>query len=654
MRRNISLYIGGKRADLDDDSLILFNYTQEMLENPTIVKNSYTQQIKLKGTANNNRIFGASFRLDRKANDNFNARKKTPFAIYNERNEVIESGYARLDSISEDNEYSVTLYGGVGSFLYQLAYNEDGNARTLADLDFLGSSNPSRELDFTMDRLSVSNAWSVLQGTRIEPMFNVINFAVCYDGIPEDFNASEAIIDGSLVGRTGTYKATLARDYTAMEAHDIRSYLTRPVIKVSAIFRAIERFASSIGWSFFYDREITYRNKYYEDTWMTLPLVKVKDNYGMRSGQLITKAELLKGTSSPADYLLSFCKMFGMKLLCDKDAQRVKMVDRNTFFVDETIDLSKRLDLSKDRKVVPLVMASKWYDMQSEDKGEFAETYKESYNRVYGSQRINTGYEFNADTKVITDKIVFKGGVQSMERSSMFRVVTDIDETMFYPAPFIEGGTFEVGTEGNTSTFPLTPSEYTYQWWGVHGWDMNDYLQLHGKDNKPVDGANVLLFFDAMISCPSDLVLTDDLPTYMTEQPCWNYTSTNRIRLSKVPHFSRFKVSESRVTASLDFGEAKELNQPFFSYDTPNVGVYADRWKAYLTDRYDENTKMVTLKVDMVGMRVGEELLRRFYWFGNSLWTLNKINNYSLTTYDPVECEFIQVQDKEMYLNGQI
>ena len=25
----------------------------------------------------------------------------------------------------------------------------------------------------------------------------------------------------------------------------------------------------------------------------------------------------------------------------------------------------------------------------------------------------------------------------------------------------------------------------------------------------------------------------------------------------------------------------------------------------------------------------------------------------SLTTYDPVECEFVQVQDKDNYLNGQ-
>ena len=41
MRKNVTLYIGDIQADLDSNALILFNYTQEDLQNPTIVKNSY-------------------------------------------------------------------------------------------------------------------------------------------------------------------------------------------------------------------------------------------------------------------------------------------------------------------------------------------------------------------------------------------------------------------------------------------------------------------------------------------------------------------------------------------------------------------------------------------------------------------------------------
>ena len=70
-------------------------------------------------------------------------------------------------------------------------------------------------------------------------------------------------------------------------------------------------------------------------------------------------------------------------------------------------------------------------------------------------------------------------------------------------------------------------------------------------------------------------------------------------------------------------------------------------------DRYDENNKRVTLRVDLSGLQVGQNLLRRFWWWQGSLWVLNKISNYSLTTFDPAECEFIQVRDKDNYLNGQ-
>ena len=107
MRRKISLYIADRQVDLDDQSFILFNYTMEDLSNPTIVKNSFSQQITLKGTANNNAIFGDAFRLDRRvgndggqAGADFNPSVKTPFVIYNEMGEILESGYAKLDTIT--------------------------------------------------------------------------------------------------------------------------------------------------------------------------------------------------------------------------------------------------------------------------------------------------------------------------------------------------------------------------------------------------------------------------------------------------------------------------------------------------------------------------------------------------------------------------
>ena len=64
--KHITLYIGGVAVDLDDNALVQMNYTAEELTNPTVVKNSYSQQVTLQGTPTNNKVFGSMFQLDRR------------------------------------------------------------------------------------------------------------------------------------------------------------------------------------------------------------------------------------------------------------------------------------------------------------------------------------------------------------------------------------------------------------------------------------------------------------------------------------------------------------------------------------------------------------------------------------------------------------
>lgn len=103
----LKLYIAGTQVDLNSDNLILWNYTQEDLTNPAIVKNSYSQQITLPGTPTNNTLFGDIYRLDRsqlitgsEGGVAFNPSKRTSFEIRNDKDEVLESGYMKLDKVS--------------------------------------------------------------------------------------------------------------------------------------------------------------------------------------------------------------------------------------------------------------------------------------------------------------------------------------------------------------------------------------------------------------------------------------------------------------------------------------------------------------------------------------------------------------------------
>lgn len=892
-------------VDLDDQSFILFNYAQDDLSNPTIVKNSFSQQITLKGTANNNRIFGHYFKTDRRITNtggetgtDFNASQKTPFTIYNEMGEILQSGYVKLDSISRkgaDIQYKVSLFGGLGSFLFSLSYDEEGNKRTLADLDYLGGGDPT-ELDFTIKKESVLDAWDVLQdlfyGASPTPTgkWTIINFAPAYNGIPDNFSADKGLLSLPGAGlpaekdgysaRGGYGLVNLANPQDEWAVKDLRSYLQRPVLSMRAFLNAICNPANNGGYVVDIT-DISNTNLFpYYDLWMTLPTIpslgstpesggtlsldlsssastsneigrydivgdvpfgsvvfanirskirmnmpegansynslpligndqagQVKfsllflqmvayasdgtmiggsgvkmvspiaglppagvaqevgftpafstnsyevveiggankvsngvfelsqevslqveaqdvayyklmasaydgqgvlnqgtwhytysgqggtarlkfyvdyntnflaasafivdgsgnsitktDSSQLRSGSAITKQMLLSTSATPAEYLLSLCKMFGLYFVYDPDQRKVTILKRNSLYQDETIDLTRRVDLSKGIDIQPMVFNSKWYDFILDGVGgSFYDEYLNIEGIPYGIQRVNTGYDFNADSVNLMDSQVFKNACTILSRSKYWNIIER--GRVFIPSPFVDNGNTITrwNPDGETQDTPISCppvfSDVTYYNNTFNGFDKEDLckVQFADADGKMVDGKDVLIFLNGF-GTYDKFKVTDDLPIMSVVnggKPCWILDAGGGV---DIPVFSRYSYEFVGLTRemvhSLDFGVPRQLDIPGITYD-PESTIYETAWKAYISDRYDVNTKVMTCRVDFSGIQVSQELLRKFYWYDNSIWVLNAIRNYSLTTYDPVECEFVQVQDKDNYLNGQ-
>ena len=902
MRRKISLYIADQLVDLDDQSFILFNYTMDDLSNPTIVKNSFSQQITLKGTAANNKVFGHLFQADRRVEYQggggvtFNPSQKTPFTIYNELGEILESGYVKLDSIDRkgaDIQYKVTLYGGLGSFFYALSYDESGNKRTLADLDYLGNGDPT-ELDFTIDKANLERAWEDLQdlyyGAEPTPTgkWTIINFAPAYNGYPDNFSADKGLLSLPGAGlpadkdgyspKSGYGLVNLANPQDEWAVKDIRTYLQRPVLSMRAFLDAICNPANNGGYSVDIS-DINHEDRFpYYDLWLTLPTIpslgsikqtgqglsvtmsssastgnevgrfdingtipygamvnaslKCKlrfnmpsgadayntlsldgvrtspsqtrfsviflqmvafssddtivggsgvkvltpisrsnpasacgfnpafptDNYEiinpgsiskvssgvfefpnelsfqvdaqnaayyklmayvyegtgalqrgvwhynyqgdgsssrvtlyasfttyflansalivagsgnsvtktdsseLRSGAKVTKGMLLSTSATPAEYLLSLCKMFGLYFVMDNATKEITILRRNDLYQDETIDLSKRVDLSKGITIQPLVFDSKWYDFMLEGVGgAFYDEYLNIEGIPYGMQRVNTGFDFNAEAVNLMDTSVFKNAVTILSRSRYWNMVEN--NGVFIPSPFLDNGNTitrwnaDDETQDTPISCPPSTASVTYYNQQYNGYDIQDQckVQFADADGKMVDGKDVLLFLNGFRTYEK-FKITDDLPVMAVVnggKPCWILDEGDDVDL---PIFSRYGYEFvgliQEMKHSLDFGVPRQLDIPGIVYD-PEITIYASAWRAYLSDRYDVNTKVMTCRVDFSGIRVSRDLLRKFYWYENSLWVLNKITNYSLTTFDPVECEFVQVQDKDNYLNGQ-
>lgn len=915
MRRRIELYIGNMRVDVGDESFILFNYAMTDLTEPAAVKNSYSRQVTLPGTPQNNRIFGSFFRLDRRTQFSgtytgvsFDPSRKTPFTIYGEAGEILESGYVKLEQVLQsagDVQYTVTLYGGLGSFFYALTYNEEGDKRTLADLDYLGTANPDTELNFKINAAAVQEAWNAERDPDNPTKWDVVNFAPAYNGIPDgDFDASKALATPSKTGlapnitkdgknyvpsASGYVVVNLSDEHDEWAAKDLRSYLQRPVFSMESFFRAICKPENNGGYEVdLSDLDIDNRTPPYTNVWMTLPLLTeltqgmeedasilaqssttsgfdvmtwtvqgdvpagskvsakvafipkfimpsdagtgtlapsmqvISGNYlaagetaifiqllaytadnilvggsrvacisaggspidlaktvgfvpawtedgtayyetsphvgyfssdnplmptqysfgqtltmsaegtdatvfkvhvvsysiirtgfpngaqttgvwggtgsvptlfrsanpytatgsmfqqemssatyttpdGVRSGALVTKRALLNTGHTPADYLLSFCKIHGLHFLYDSTAKKVSIVTRNTLYskykdTGDRIDLSDRIDRSQGIQIAPFVFESKWYDFILEsDGGEFYDSYLTLYGREYGMQRVNTGYDFDADNINIMDGNVFRQAVTLLEKSPYFNTI--MMSGSFRPSVFVDKGNSATywDSEGNTEDFSISSippggaisylNEYGHEGYDV---EFARKLQLHDAEGKPLDGAGILVFKEGNDSYPY-FKLTDDVPamTALTGKPCWLLDPGDPDGIS-IPSYGRYEYAAGgwSIFYSLDFGIPSELGIPGVKF-RDNASVYDRLWRSYLHDRFNVNTKVMRCRVDLSGLRVGQDLLRRFWWYGNSLWVLNSISNYSLTTWDTAECEFIQVQDTEAYTDGQ-
>lgn len=936
--KGIELYIGGMRADLDDGSLILMNYTFEDLQSPAAVKNSYSKQLTLKGTDGNNRIFGGIFRADRTSSSEaggagaaFNPSVRAPFTIYAPTGEILQSGYAKLDSVTRngsDISYGVTLYGGLGSFLYSLMYDEDGDKLTLADLDYLGTSAPSSELDFTISKSAVQEAWTALRSGNPSGKWKVVNFAACYNGVPDsDFSADKAVVIPSDIGLPqliidadddnkvytpdGNWVAIdLSQEHDEWAVKDLRSYLQRPVLSVHAFIDAVCNPSNNGG----YEVDISDIDEYKMrelDAWMTLPMLQgltspedtgdfvftngptsivnyiaryinsgtmpagnsvkasfdiipyfyapdgagkelslfenvliqteiggtpiyksrlsviflqavaydsngiptgastvhciapwvgrqlpetywqspewmaeqfgyvptfkhtseyeehfnsnsegftedtnkgagwfrygggartdritfeleapmVKSiriniacgtvqgkngggtsmnwstkeltystkltfitnaaslgtleivTYAAESGDAqqsgtpsfevssetkkafsygqVTKDILLGSLGTPADYLLSFCKLFGLVMTCDDVDRKITIMRRKSFFQDTVTDLSGRVDLSQQVSMTPLTFAAKWYDLELEGNGgAYEEDYLQRYGRAYGMQRINTGYRFDSDNVEVLSGLAFKAAATVLEYGPYWNVITDYGKVV--PSVFIDSGnTYTMyDAEGNSKDFdvprPSLGATVEYLNGTYKGYDINSgaKLQLHDVDGKPCDGSGVLVYLSRFVHYDNFKLSDDNGAMAMLNDgtPCWDLTPGGGL---DIPTFSTYTYRSVgggvSVLASLDIGLPAEIGIPGLGYPQDTT-IYARYWQAYIADRYSVDNKVMKCKVDMRDMRVSQQLMRGFWWYADSLWLLNAITDHSLTTDDYTECELIQVREKESYM----
>jgi hypothetical protein len=73
----------------------------------------------------------------------------------------------------------------------------------------------------------------------------------------------------------------------------------------------------------------------------------------------VKKKQLLKTDRTPADFLLSYSKLFGLYFVKDTASKTINIYNRNNFFKDEVINIEDRIDYSKDTSITPILFDKK-------------------------------------------------------------------------------------------------------------------------------------------------------------------------------------------------------------------------------------------------------------------------------------------------------
>lgn len=221
----IALYLENQRLDTDESLSVSFTYETIDPDRLSSIKNSFSKTVAIKGTPNNNRIFGHIFRNDkyipvdtndpdRRIGPYFDPHRQTRWTMTN-KGAYVGSGYCTLDNIirkGPDITYNLTLYGGIGSFFYNLKYNADGTKRSLSDMFWnwyprtsaggygqaLDQAAESTDpiLRCTADvitssyaNLSPDNPYTGTTGVDKD-----ITFVPCYTGLYDDFDSKSMLV----------------------------------------------------------------------------------------------------------------------------------------------------------------------------------------------------------------------------------------------------------------------------------------------------------------------------------------------------------------------------------------------------------------------------------------------------------------------------
>ena len=402
--------------------------------------------------------------------------------------------------------------------------------------------------------------------------------------------------------------------------------------------------------------------KYRQVSYQCTPMLVDENTNGIYSSvppklqrTTVTKKTLFSSLCSPFDFLLSFIKMLGLKVI--PTGKEIHIIPRNRYYTGEVAVLDGLVDLSKGIEIEPILTQYKWHKYGIETPESFAGSlYKKKTDSPYGQLLVDTGYQFNKDTKDIMEGVVFENAIPYRLNSIYFN-------NIITPTPLISP-TFNVeffdsGVDVKVCKGLSLSQKINRVYDGV------PKLCLFDKDYKQSDFKNILAFFTGMDNS-RDYYVSDALQAcedYAGGQ-CYIYNSNENIydddlttvtRKARkgIPCFTKYKADEGgNYTFSLDF---KKPEYTFLGDDSKyseSTTIYNRFFKRNVEDLYNPENRKVTLSCFLHGEP--NDLLRRFYYLDGNYWVMEKLSDYCYTSDTPQKVTLVRINNTANYTDNEL
>lgn len=346
---------------------------------------------------------------------------------------------------------------------------------------------------------------------------------------------------------------------------------------------------------------------------------------GKRTNSEVTYKDIMNNDYSCFDLLTSYCKLFGLIMTVQPTGDIWVGLRENYYATDgqyQMLDWTHKIDRNKQFDIQPLSYNFRRGVFTYNSLGTKYEELYSSKNstrlaKEYGSRVADNGYELEDSEFNYLEGTIFDNCIIATD-SSLYYAGRGNGYKDNKQLPYLSDG-----SGGNT--------------------DINGFIPLFREDNP--------------MELNSDILITDET-TEMTERGivCWNNSNVSGTNTQQ----STNKIASYLRTAYFD-GELYSLNfgvpNTYYSEserelrNNNRAGIYDRFWGAYLSDRLDVNSKLLTCYVLIEPRDIEGNILSKFIFIDGAIWVINKIYNYNPLSREATKVDLIKVQDIRNYLD---